>query len=319
MEGPGGPQGPGTLPGMAPVSAFLDSDLRLGRAVALIGAEAGKYPAGNSLLVAGVDSSVLIDPSTSVFDRGGAPAPVDRILLSHAHEDHMAGVGLYPDAPVHAHHEDLLGVRSLDGLMEIYGFTPENDAAFRTVVLEEFHYTERPDAQGFTDGDRFDLGGGLRVEVVHLPGHTRGHCGFLVEPDGVFFVADVDLSSFGPYYGDHWSDLEDFEAALNRCREIDARWYATFHHKGVVEGRAEFMLALDAFQAVIARREQRLLDFLAEPRSLADIVAHRLVYRPGLEIMWADEAETRTAQRHLARLQRDGRVQQPEPGRYRRT
>jgi len=299
------------------VTPFLDSDLRLGRAVALIGADLGKYPAGNSLLVVGDDSSLLIDPSVSVFDRGGAPAPVDRMLLSHAHEDHMAGVGLYPDAPLHVHHDDLLGVQSLDGLMHMYGMTPANEAEFRTVVLEEFHYTERPDAQGVADGDRFDLGGGLRVEVVHLPGHTRGHCGFLVEPDGVFFVADVDLSSFGPYYGDHWSDLEDFEAALTRCREIDARWYATFHHKGVVEGRALFLEALDAFEAVIARRERRLLDFLAEPRALADIVAHRLVYRPGVDIMWADEAETRTAQSHLSRLLRDGQVHQPEPGRYR--
>lgn len=302
---------------MSSVTPFLDSDLRLGRAVALIGAEEGKYPAGNSLLVVGADTSVLIDPSVSVFDRGGAPAPVDRILLSHAHEDHMAGIGVFPDAPVHAHHEDLLGVRSLDGLMEMYGMTPEHDAIFRDVVLDEFHFTERPDACGFADGDRFDLGGGLRVEVVHLPGHTRGHCGFLVEPDGVFFVADVDLSSFGPYYGDHWSDLEDFEAALARCREIDARWYATFHHKGIVEGRTEFLTALDAFEAVIARRERRLLDFLAEPRDFPEIVAHRLVYRPGVDIMWADETETRTAQRHLVRLLRDGQVHEIEPGRYR--
>jgi len=302
---------------MARVTPFLDSDLRLGRAVALIGTDVGKYPYGNSLLVAGSDGSVLIDPSVSVFDRGGAPAAVDRILISHAHEDHMAGVGTFPGAPVHAHHDDLLGVHSLDGLMEIYGMSPDNDASFRTVVLEEFHYTGRPDATGFADGDRFDLGDGLRVEVVHLPGHTRGHCGFLVEPDGVFFVADVDLSSFGPYYGDHWSDLEDFERAMARCREIDARWFVTFHHKGVVEGRDEFLTALDAFEAVIARRERRLLDFLAEPRSLADIVAHRLVYRPGLEIMWADDAETRTAQRHLARMLRTGEVHEPEPGRYR--
>jgi glyoxylase-like metal-dependent hydrolase (beta-lactamase superfamily II) len=302
---------------MARVTPFLDTDLRLGRAVALIGTEVGKYPYGNSLLVAGSEGSVLIDPSVSVFERGGAPAPVDRILLSHAHEDHMAGVGVFPDSRVHAHHEDLLGVHSLDGLMEMYGMSPDNDAAFRPVVLEEFHFTARPDATGFADGERFDLGGGLAVEVVHLPGHTKGHCGFLVEPDGVFFVADVDLSSFGPYYGDHWSDLEDFERAMARCREIDARWYATFHHKGVIEGRADFLVALDAFEAVIARREQRLIDFLAEPRTLAEIVAHRLVYRPGVEIMWADDAETRTAQRHLARMLRTGQVDQTEPGLYR--
>lgn len=302
---------------MPVTTPFLDTDLRMGRATALIGAGLGKYPSGNSLLVVGDEEGLLIDPSVAVVDRGGAPAAVDRILVSHAHEDHLAGVCVYPDARVHAHHEDLLGLHSLEGFLQVYGMPPDLEAQWRPTLIEEFHYTARPDATGFGDGHRFDLGGGITVTVIHLPGHTRGHCGFLVEPEGVFFVADVDLSSFGPYYGDHWSDLRDFERAIDRCREVDARWYATFHHKGVVEGRAAFLEQLDAYAAVIGRREQELVGFLAEPRTMDEIVARKFIYTRGSGVLWADHVERTSMGMHLARLLDEGRAEEVEPGRYR--
>lgn len=299
------------------VCAILDTDVRLGSTVALIGADKGRYPYGNSLLVVGSEGTVLIDPSVSVSERGGAPGVVDKVLLSHAHEDHMAGLHLYPDTAVYAHHDDLLGVQSIEGLLTMYGMSPDNEAAWKPTLLKDFNFVARPDAAGFAGGDCFELGRGLRVEVIHLPGHTRGHCGFLIEPDGVFFVADVDLSAFGPYYGDHWSNLEDFEAAIARCREVDARWYATFHHKGIIEGRAAFLATLEDFHGVIERRDRRLVDFLAEPRSLQQIVAHRLVYRQGDKVIWIDDTERRTALAHLERLMQRGQVRYSEDGLYR--
>ena len=163
--------------------------------------------------------------------------------------------------------------------------------------------------------DQFDLGGGVIVDVVHLAGHTRGHCGFLVDHDGVFFCADVDLTGFGPYYGDHWSNLDDFEDAIARCRTIDARHYVTFHQKGVVDGRAQFVRMLDAFASVIGRREDAMLAFLAEPHSIADMVAHRFVYRPQVELTFADHVERRTAEQHVARFVRRGQVVATDDGR----
>ena len=78
--------------------------------------------------------------------------------------------------------------------MAIYGFVGAVDDAFRKVVVEQFHFTPRPDALAFRDGDRFDLGG-VTVRAVAAPGHTRGHTFFVVEPDGVVYLGDVDLST----------------------------------------------------------------------------------------------------------------------------
>jgi hypothetical protein len=137
-----------------------------------------------------------------------------------------------------------------------------------------------------------------------------------VEPDDVLYLGDIDLSSFGPYYGDAWSSLEDFERTLRAARAIEARWYATFHHIGVLEGRAAFLERLDRYTAVIVDREQRLLAYLAEPRTLDEIAAHRFVYRPQDPVPFAEPVERRSMGQHVARLGRDGRVREVEPGRF---
>ena len=291
------------------------ADRRLGRATVLTGERGGKYPHGNSLLVEGTEETLVVDPSLSLLVRRAELPRVDRVVNSHCHEDHVAGNHLFPDVPWHLHAADLPGIHSLDGLMAIYGFDADVDGAFRKVVVEQFHYLPRADAIPFEDGHVFELGRTC-VRVLHAPGHTRGHCVLLIEPEGVLYLGDIDLSSFGPYYGDAWSDLEDFERTLARVREIDAQHYATFHHVGVVDGRAAFLERLDRFAAVIADREARLLAFLAEPRTMDDVAAHRFVYRPGDPVPYAAPVERRSMGQHVARLLRAGTLREVEPGRF---
>ena len=101
-------------------------------------------------------------------------------------------------------------------------------------------------------------------------------------------------------------------------RDIPARWYATFHHIGVLE-RHSFLERLEKFTAVIASREQRLLSYLLEaPRSLDEIADHRFVYRPGDAVLFAHAVERRSMGQHLTRLARDGAIAEVEPGRFRR-
>ena len=293
------------------------AEIRLTPEVSVLAGDAhGAYPSGNTLLVRGAGENLVIDPSITVVAQGGAPARIDAVLNSHSHEDHMAGNGLFPNARIHIHDHDVLGARSMDGLMEVYGFEGELREQFSAMVAEEFHYTPRPDAHGFTDGAVFDLGG-TTVEAVHLPGHTRGHSGFRIS-GGVFFLSDIDLTGFGPYYGDAWSSLEDFEASLTKVREEEADWYVTFHHKGVIEGRDRFVQMVDEFTSVIQRRHDAMLEFLVEPRTIEDMVAHRFIYRPHVEMMFVHLVERRSSQMHVDRMLLRGEAVMVEPGRFQR-
>jgi glyoxylase-like metal-dependent hydrolase (beta-lactamase superfamily II) len=290
-------------------------DRRIGPHVTVLGGlRGGKYPHGNSLLVEGREESLLVDPSLSLSARG-APPRVDRVINSHSHEDHFAGNYLFPSLPCLVHELDLLGLRSLEGMLTIYGYPEPANGYFRKALPEAFHYRPRPDAEGFGDARVFDLGG-VTVRAIHAPGHTRGHCCFAIEPDGVLYLGDIDLTSFGPYYGDAWSSLADFERTLVTVGTLEARHYATFHHIGVIEGRESFRARLDRFTAVIRAREGRLVEFLAEPHTLDEIVAHRFVYRPGDAVFYADAVELRSMSQHLERLIEGGRVREVEAGRY---
>ncbi len=289
----------------------------IGNVTVLFGAARGKYPQGNSLLVRGAREALIIDPSLGVVARKGKLPHVDRVWNSHCHEDHIAGNHLFPGAPWEMHEADLLGIHSFAGFLQIYGYDDTVlGGGWEKALKEKFFYTAKPDATGFRDGFVLELGGGVRVRVIHTPGHTRGHCAFLVEPDDVLYIGDIDLSSFGPYYGDAWSDLPDFERSLRLVREIDVKHYATFHHIGVVD-RAAFLARLDKFEAVIASREERLLAYLREaPRTLDEIVKHRFVYRPSDPVSFADPVERRSMSQHLTRLVAEGRAREVSPGEF---
>lgn len=303
---------------IAAADAWKDDIVHLtDRVSVLVGADGGKYPSGNSVVVQGDGEAVIIDPSVTVVARGGAHVAVDAVVNSHAHEDHLAGNGLFASARVHIHEADHPGAASLEGLMDVYGLEGETRRDFSRTVVEEFNFSPRPDAEGFSDGHVFDLGG-VRMEAVHLPGHTRGHSGFRID-GGVFFLSDIDLTGFGPYYGDAWSDLDDFEASIVKVRDEEAEWYVTYHHKGIIHGRDEFIEKLDGFHAVIGRRHDAMLEFLAEPRTIDEMVAHRFVYRPTAEAgVFLDSVEQRTSSLHLQRMMQRGEAEQVDDLRYQR-
>ncbi len=284
------------------------TDRTFGAATVLVGENNGKYPAGNSVLVRGRDATLLIDPSLSVVGRTAELGRVDLVVQSHVHEDHLGGLFRFSDAAVHAHRADVGGLHDISGLLTIYGYG-DDDQQTRGWLESQFNYVARPDAQAYEDGAVFDVGGAC-VHAIHLPGHTRGHSALLIEPEGVLFLGDIELSSFGPYYGDAWSNLVDFERSLARVREVPARVWVSFHHVGVITDRAAFEARLQRFVRRIAERDQVLLDYLAEPRTLAELVAHRILYPPHAQMSFIDSAERRSILQHLDRLIADGRVEQ---------
>ena len=281
------------------------------------GPSLGSYPSGNTLMIQGSSETVVIDPSVTVVEKGGVPLDVDAVINSHGHEDHVAGNGMFPDARIHIHEADISVAHDLEGLLTVFGYNTAEHPEMALHFQEQFHYTPRPDATGFHDGHVWDLGG-VTVEAVPLPGHTAGHSGFRIS-GGVFYISDIDLSGFGPYYGDIWSSLDDFERSMEIVREEDARFYVTFHHKGIIEDRATFLEMLDGFAAVIPRRHAAMVEFLSEPRTVDDMVARRFVYRPSDDVVFAENVERRTAELHLDRMLERGEAAELEPGLYRAT
>lgn len=286
---------------------------RLGPVTVHFGDKSGKYPDGNQVVVRGGDTMAVFDTPQVANRLPEVLADADLVILGHVHEDHMAGLLLMPDTPVHVHEADVLAARSFDGLSRHYGYPQPVLDALRIKIEAAFDYVPRPDAIGYADGAVWDLGGGVRVRAVHMPGHTAGHCVLLVEPDGIAFIGDIDLSGFGPYYGDAASSLVDFKRSLARLPELPASAWITSHHKGVIQDRAKFLELLRAFSARIDERETQLLQMLATgPQTLADLVRRRLLYPPHADDLWIDCAEARSIAQHLQELAAAGRVKRDD-------
>jgi glyoxylase-like metal-dependent hydrolase (beta-lactamase superfamily II) len=210
------------------------------------------------------------------------------------------------------HRHDLEALRSVDGLMALYGLPHELWPQMTEFVTERFQFLGWPQAEGIDDGDAIDLGG-VTVTLVHAPGHTAGHSLYLIEGDDgvrVVVTGDIDLTGFGAYYGDAASSLDSFEQTLRMARELVADHYVTFHHKGVIDGHAAFVAAVDAYAASFQRREDALLALLQQPRSFDDLVADGIVYRAGTRpAVFGESVERRTIQQHLDRLLANGAVE----------
>ncbi len=103
------------------------------------------------------------------------------LLVTHGHVDHVGGAGaltrrLAVSAYVHPD-DDFLTLDPSSQLRMLFGMTPPGDF-------------EPPETfEAIAGGDRLDLAG-LEIDVMHTPGHTPGHCCFLIEDEGVLFSGD---------------------------------------------------------------------------------------------------------------------------------
>jgi AraC-like DNA-binding protein len=67
---------------------------------------------------------------------------------------------------------------------------------------------------------------------------------------------------------------------------------------------------------VIPRRHEAMLQFLAEPHTLDEMAAHRFIYRPHVQHVFADSVERRCAAMHVQRMLIRSEAKEVSPGRF---
>ena len=278
-----------------------------GRVKVILGERNGKYPHGNSILIED-DITALIDSSQTVYEMRGevTDRPVDMLINSHYHEDHWIGNHWFPEVPLHIHALDAPAMRSLDTLFDYYGMSDAANEIWKPVLVEKYHYQPREQIVELQDGQVFDFGH-TRMRVLHMPGHTGGHCCFFFENEGLLFLGDWDLTRFGPVYGDATSDLVSTITSLEQIRALSSNTLVSFHHVGICEKDQEAVV--QRYLDIVYEREELLLEFLAHPRTLTDIIKKRIVYRKDYDnVVWIDAVEKNSMQFHLGKLIQEERV-----------
>ena len=280
---------------------------RFGNITLVEGKNNGRYPFCHTLLIE--DSvRVLVDPAcgqkkmATVRER----TKVDVIINTHYHEDHVAYNYLFPEAEVWAHSADRVGLSSVEGYFRMgIEMPPGMREQWNRILADRFHYLGWTPSRFIEDGEELLLGG-TRVRVVHAPGHTPGQVCLHFPDQELLYLADLDMSRFGPWYGDKTSDIDALMQSIKKVREIDARWYVPSHEGPVFEDIGDLA---DAYIRVVEKREQRVLENLAEPASLEELASRWIIYKkPRAPEEFFMPSERAMLGKHLERLVGRGMV-----------
>lgn len=201
--------------------------------------------------------------------------PVDVIVNSHFHEDHIWNNYKFPQAKIWAHTADAPAIRSADTFAAYYGLQQYNEAEMWEYYMKviEFHPTSVQ--REFQDREILDFGT-TKLQVIHTPGHTPGHCCFLIA-DSILFSTDFGLNTFGPWYGSLCSDVTDLINSIKLCMEIKPAMVIPSHRPIVTTDIQE---RWQKYLDVVYEREERLLKALQKPSTLEELRDLYICYGP---------------------------------------
>lgn len=284
------------------------TDCQIGRVRLLYGQKGGRYPFNHSLYLQGDKARVVIDPACCPEKLARLQGEgVDQVWLSHWHEDHIHYLGLFESCPMRISERDFPPLTDLSIFIDWYGILSDSQRAYwEKVMLEDFAFQPREDAWFLEDNAVVDLGG-LSVQVIPTPGHTPGHLSFFIPEEELLFVGDYDLASFGPWYGDVLSSIEDTIASIHKLKAIPARRWVTAHNTGLYEENPGPLWT--AYENVIYERERKLLAVLDRPCTLEEICAAWVIYgRPREPKQFYEFNEKVMIGKHLEYLLKRGKI-----------
>jgi len=175
------------------------------------------------------DEVCLIDSGVAhsegiIFDylneTGNAPKDITRLILTHAHPDHIgsaAAIKGLSGCRVYAHELERRWIedvnlqareRPVPGFFDLVG-----GSVFVDQTLQE--------------GETLHLGDDLSLRAIHTPGHSPGSISLLLVEDGALFTADaVPICSGMPIYQDIFASIASVErlATLPAIKVLLSAW-----------------------------------------------------------------------------------------------
>jgi len=272
----------------------------------LKGGHNGKFPYSHSLIIED-ESRAIID--TGISSKSLASIAIEEIgivINTHCHFDHIAKNPLFKRARVYMHHLDARALKDPKLWEEQTGLDWDKvmGSFLKFWGLSESPF-EGQDVVELQDGDSIDFGK-TKATTIHAPGHSAGHCCFYFPKEDVLFSGDIDLTSFGPWYGNPFSDIDQFVASIHRLVEIAPGCVITSHAGLIRENIQERLLS---YLSVIEKRDDIILKLLKKPHTLEEIAGKKPIFRkhPPADAFYR-RIEREMVSKHLKRLHCQQRI-----------
>lgn len=226
-----------------------------------------------------IDAYVL--PYLATF--GVSARSVRWVVISHCDVDHFGGVAdahaAFPEAEVVVHEADADAVSDYAvyeserarGFRDRFGWDETAEVlAWAREVTREGRVDVRLDAER-----RIDLGG-REIDLLHVPGHTRGHLAVHDPSTGTLIIGDAALGTAvpnadgTPAFPPTYRYVGDYRASISRIQSLAPNWLLTTHYQTMTAGAAQSFLH-DSTQFV-DRLDQAIRDRLTiQPASLGEL------------------------------------------------
>jgi endoribonuclease LACTB2 len=226
------------------------------------------------LLDTGQGVAVWADLLVSALKELCDGAVIDRIVLTHAHGDHIGGVAQ---------------ARKLFGALEVLKMPWEgHDGAAGGAIT------------AIGDGSVVKTEGAT-LRAIHTPGHAPDHLCYYLEEERALFTGDVVLGAGTTVIPDDTGDLGEYMASLARLLELDLETIYPAHGPVIRNPREK----IREYIAHRELRERQLLDALSGgPLEVMGIV--KKIYTDVPEYLHSAAASSMRS--HLKKLRKEGRV-----------
>jgi len=246
-----------------------------------------RTPYANAFLVLD-ETNVLLDSGCGheIINTLCRQVVIDKVINSHSHPDHTSGNWLLkeissPEIYVPGNniesisHTELLAARLVG---------EELSRLWIEAYLPATGFQDFEPSSSFTHGHEFKTGRS-RFIALYTPGHLGDHyC--LYEPDDHILIGfDIDLSPFGPWYGNPECDIPSFKRSIDEVLAIQTDIYLSSHAKPI---KAPYIAKrLSSYASHFQTRDKKLLACLSNnrPTSLDELVRLSPFYGADYSVM----------------------------------
>ena len=149
---------------------------------------------------------------------GIQPDQVTTVLLTHTDSDHTGAMGLFKHAKIYMHKDEEQMINGKNGKM----------------FFLRLHWKYDPYTL-LSDRDTLNIAG-LRIQIIHTPGHTPGSCCYLFNHEYLATGDNVEYKN-GKFV--HFTDIFNMdtpaqEAALKKVPELNTTPFILMAHHGIL-------------------------------------------------------------------------------------
>ncbi len=235
------------------------------------GSNRARFPEANCLLI-DEDPLTLVDAGASIdnisrtlSDLGHSIQDVDQIILTHFHIDHKghaAEIQKQSDCDIICHPLAKKGVESIDGIVEEYGIREHRYIEeWREYIdgIMPYVFIDYEVTGIFKDKETIIVGD-TQLIAIHTPGHTHDHTVFGINGLETLLLVDIDLTRFGPWYGNVVSKISDFRDSISKVIQFEPQVGISSHLLDPVEDN--LVEKLQRYSTFFQAREKKILSLV---------------------------------------------------------